>query len=254
MFPMLNIGPLAIQAPGLLILVGLWLWFVVNDHIAKKFNLNAEILSNHFFYSLVLGLVGARLAFVVQNPRAFIDNPLAIISPNLALFDFTSGVLLAILFFLIVTQRKKMSVRTTLDSITPGLLVFLALTALAFLANGKLYGLPSDLPWSIYLWGTLRHPLQIYYLVLLLLAAYVTFKQSHPSLSPGALFYRGIAYIAFVIIFLEAFRGSPTAMLGNVRIPQLIAFVVLLIALNSIKFKKSVPTETTKVEIPPAAT
>ena len=37
---------------------------------------------------------------------------------------------------------------------------------LANLANGNAYGLPTDLPWGVYLWNATRHPVQIYALIL----------------------------------------------------------------------------------------
>ncbi len=246
MFPIFNIGPLAIQAPGLIILVGLWIWFTLNDRFTGKFLINSEVLSNNFFYSLLIGLVGSRIAFLIQNPRAFLDNPIAIISPNLALFDFTSGIFISILVFLILAQRKNLAIRDTLDMITPGLLIFLAFVSLSFLASGNLYGAPGDLPWSIYLWGTLRHPLQVYYLVLFLLGAGFTIQQIKNDYPSGSIFFLGLLIISLIVLFLEAFRGSPTAMIGNVRIPQMVAFILLLISLRNFKFSNSTVPENTQ--------
>lgn len=242
MFPILNIGPLAIQTPGLIILVGLWVWFLMNDRYAKKLTLTAEVLSNNLFYSLLLGLIGARIGLIIQSPKAFMDDPLAVISPNLALFDFSTGIFVAVVSFLIFTQRKKQPFLKTLDAVTPGLMVLLGFTAFSFLASGKLYGLPGNLPWSIYLWGTLRHPLQIYYLVLFLLGAGFIVKLFNESYPAGTIFTIGIIIAALIILFLEAFRGSPAAMIGNIRLPQIFALVVLLISLKKIKLSPQEPT------------
>ena len=243
MFPILNIGPLAIQAPGLIILIGLWIWFVINDRFAKKFLINSEVLSNNFFYSLLIGILGSRISFIIQTPNAFLDNPLSIISPNIALFDISSGIVITIMTFLILTQRKKLALRDTLDAITPGLLIFLAFVALSLLASGKLYGVPGDLPWSIYLWGTLRHPLQVYYLVLFLFGVGIIVQQIKTEYPRGTIFFLGIAITSLIILFLEAFRGTPSAMVGNVRIPQIIAFIFLLISLKNIKLTNAATRE-----------
>ena len=36
MFPILQIGPLAIQVPGLVIIAGLWFGLTLSEHRAKK--------------------------------------------------------------------------------------------------------------------------------------------------------------------------------------------------------------------------
>ena len=150
-----------------------------------------------------------------------------------------SGILITILVFLILTQRKKISMKDTLDAITPGLLMFLAFVALSFFASGSLYGLPGKLPWSIYLWGTDRHPLQLYYLVLFLLGGVFIIQEIKKDYPQGTIFFLGLTIISLITVFLEAFRGSPSAMIGTVRIPQFVAFILLIISIRNIKVDKT---------------
>ena len=235
MFPIINIGPLAIQAPGLIIIIGLYVWLSINDYSAKKLNLDPTILSNHFFYSLLIGLAGARLAVIAQSPQSFINNPLSLISPNLALFDIQSGILIAIFAFYLFTTRKKQNLLRTLDALSLGFVVFLAFLALSFLANGKLYGASADLAWSIDLWGTKRHPLQLYYLIAFFLTAYPVYRLLHIKSSPGLLILTSLSLLSFSVIFLDAFRGSQALITAGVHLPQIIAFMALAFSLFGIK-------------------
>lgn len=235
MFPIINIGPLAIQAPGLIIIIGLYVWLSINDYSAKKMNLDAATLSNHFFYSLLIGLAGARLAVIAQSPQSFISSPLSIVSPNLALFDFPSGVLITIFAFYIFTTSKKQDLLKTLDVLSLGFMVFLAFLALSFLANGKLYGTPANLPWSIELWGAKRHPLQLYYLIAFFLLAYPIYRLLHTKQPSGMIILSSLSFISASVIFLDAFRGSQALITAGVHLPQIIAFMALAFSLFGIK-------------------
>jgi membrane-bound ClpP family serine protease len=129
-------------------------------------------------------------------------------------------------------------------------LIFLAFIALSFFASGSLYGLPGKLPWSIYLWGTDRHPLQLYYLVLFLLSAGFIVQEIKTGYPQGTIFFFGLTSISLIVLFLEAFRGSPSAMIGIVRIPQVVAFILLIISIRNIKLTNT----TSKIDTNPLNT
>jgi hypothetical protein len=54
MFPILQIGPLAIQVPGLIILAGLWLGLSLAERRAKKRESNPSVLYNLVFVQFSL--------------------------------------------------------------------------------------------------------------------------------------------------------------------------------------------------------
>ena len=51
-----------------------------------------------------------------------------------------------------------------------------------------------------------------YYLVLFLLGAGFTIQQIKNDYPSGSIFFLGLLIISLIVLFLEAFRGSPTAM------------------------------------------
>ena len=235
MFPIINIGPLAIQASGLIILIGIWVAISINEKYAVNTEISANDLSNAILIGMVSVVLGARLAFVLQYFSTFRSNPLSIFSLNLAMFDFTSGIPIGILAILIFIQRKKISFWKFMDALTPGIAVFAPFFFISRLASGKLYGSASDLPWAIELWGTTRHPLQIYYLILSLLILWGIFALEQPSLPDGVLFLFWFSLSNISIIFLETFHGEPVKIIGNFILVQLIAWVFLFISLIQLK-------------------
>ncbi|HSM25856.1 MAG TPA: prolipoprotein diacylglyceryl transferase family protein, partial [Anaerolineaceae bacterium] len=228
MFPILNVGPLAIQTPGLLILIGIYLSMLVVEKQSKYFKINPNDLSNLIFIYLASSLIIARIAYFSRFPALLADNPLSIISLNPNLFDFGSGLLLSILIVLIFIQKKKLNLTEILDSLVLPLMIFLLFYFLAQFSSGNLFGKPAILPWAVYLWGTFRHPLQIYYVLGLLFILVFTLKHLGNQTVPGFLFLRSFALLSFLTVFLDFFNGNPQNTIGNVNIIQIIAWFILL--------------------------
>ncbi len=186
MFPILQIGPLAIQTPGLILIAGIWLGLTLAERHASRYQLETELIDNLVLTSMIGGILGARLGYVIQYPSAFFANPISIISLNPGLLDLWTGLATALIVAFAFGQRKRMDFWPTLDALTPGLAVFAVALGFSHLASGSAFGMPADVPWAFHLWGENRHPSQVYeilaaisILVLFWPEKGVLFNQSH---------------------------------------------------------------------------
>ena len=107
MLPILQIGPLAIQTPGVIILLGLWLGLNLSEKYAKNNKANPNDIYNLVFIGLISGLSGARLAYIFLHLDTFAESPISIISLNPGLLDPSGGA--AIGLIAILTPLKKRS-------------------------------------------------------------------------------------------------------------------------------------------------
>jgi prolipoprotein diacylglyceryltransferase len=87
------------------------------------------------------------------------------------------------------------------------------------------------LPWAIELWGTARHPSQVYAILLAVAVAVAIHKLGRGPAFSGLLFLAWLAMTAASRLFLEAFRGDSAIVLGSLRAAQLISLIVLGAAL-----------------------
>jgi phosphatidylglycerol---prolipoprotein diacylglyceryl transferase len=233
MFPIINIGPAAVQTPGLILLVGLWLGASLAERHASRHGVDPGKLNNLIFLALIAGVVGGRLLYVLQHPQAFASSPISILSLNPGLFDLTGALAVAGLSALVYGSRAGMAFWPTLDCLTSLIAVLAVALAFANLALGEGFGAPSDVPWAIYLWGADRHPTQVYeMLAALLILAFIwpVFKQDLFN-RPGTRFLYFLALSAAARLFLEAFRGDSTLLAGGVRSAQVAGWFVLALAL-----------------------
>ena len=230
MFPIINIGPLAVQAPGLILLAGLWLGLSLAEKRAPRHQTNPGHLYNLVFTALIAGVIGARLAFVAVYPQAFAGNLMSLVSLNPGLLDPTAGLAVGVIAAGIYIQRKNLSLWPTLDALTLALAVMGTAVGLAHLASGDAFGAPADLPWAIELWGAARHPSQVYetILALVILGLVWTDEIDRPT---GVFFLRFTAFTAGARLFLEVFRGDSVLVFGSLRVAQLAAWAALAVSL-----------------------
>jgi phosphatidylglycerol:prolipoprotein diacylglycerol transferase len=231
MFPLFQIGSVAIQVPGLILLLALWIGLNIAEKEAKRRNQPPEEVYGLIMIALLGGIIGGRLWYVVRYLDAFVDDPLGIISLNTNTVDTVAVVIIGLALAVIYGRRKNLQLRPTLDILTPGLAFFAIGLALSHLSSGNAFGMPTKLPWAIELWSAERHPTQIYEMLLATIIFVVVLFIRKEELYSGILFLTWLALTAASRLFLEAFRGDSAIVAGGIREAQLVALTILLLAI-----------------------
>ncbi|NCP86579.1 MAG: hypothetical protein CO094_07895 [Anaerolineae bacterium CG_4_9_14_3_um_filter_57_17] len=235
MLPTLQVGPLALQVPGLMFLLALWLGLNLTEKFAPRRGMNAETLYNLIFAALISALIGARLSFAAQNFAIFTATPLSLISLNPGLLDPFGGFAAGLLAALIYGQRKKLALWQTLDVLTPFFAMMMAGLALSNAASGAAFGMETTLPWGIDLWGAKRHPTQFYALGLALAnLALLGWQWKTTGWRDRTLFLFFVALTAGAWLFVEGFRGDSVILAGGFRAGQVLAWALMAAALGRI--------------------
>jgi len=212
------------------IVAAIWFGLFLAEKRSQRHGINNDDLNNIVFYPLLGYVLGGRILFAIENLSAFAQNPQSLISLNLDLFDPLGGMVVALLVGLIYGQRKNLSLWPILDALTPFFATFALGLGLAHLASGSAFGKETSLPWGIELWGVKRHPSQIYEsLAALLILGLLWFQKADSR--PGVHFLTFAALTSGARLFLEAFRGDSTLTIGNLRLAQVLAWIVLAVSL-----------------------
>jgi phosphatidylglycerol:prolipoprotein diacylglycerol transferase len=214
----------------ILLVAALWIGILLAEKRAERHNVSREALSNLVYYSLFGYILGGRLLYALANFSAFIESPLNLLSLNLDLFDPVAASTAAVLVAAIYGSRQKLPLRATLDALTPLLAMIAIGLSLSHLAAGTAFGAPTDLPWGIELWNATRHPTQIYELLAaLVIFDLIWFRKTKSPAGGEFLFF--VALTAGGRLFLETFRGDSTLIFGGLRLVQVLAWIVLALAL-----------------------
>ncbi len=228
MFPVLQIGSLAVQVPGLLLLVGLWIGLSAAEKHAPKFGLHPDPLYKLVLAALLSGIIGARLFYVARFPAPFLANPVDFLSLNPGLLDPAGGLAAALIGALLTGQRLGMRLFPTLDALVPFFAVLQITTGFSNLSSGNAYGYSTDLPWAVSLWGAARHPSQVYQILAgsLILWQFWPRKRVVESLPPGTFFFQFVTVSSFAWLFLDAFREDSPAFSNGIRTFQVVAWAL----------------------------
>jgi prolipoprotein diacylglyceryltransferase len=218
---------LAIQLPGLLLLLGLWLASLMVARQAVQHGLDGNVLDRLMLLSLVAGLLGARVGYVLKHASIYLEDPLGILSLNPVTLSAVEGAVAGLLAAVLYGQRKRLALWPTLDALSAGVAVLAVFLALSHLTSGDAFGAPAAVPWAIQLWGAQRHPAQVYELLaaLAVLLA-VLILEKHQAFA-GQLAWSWLALASASRLILEAFRGD-SLYLAGVRQAQVGALLLLV--------------------------
>lgn len=228
MFPILQLGPLAMQLPGLFLLAGVWISTWLMDRVAPKYRVSAKSLSNMVFLGLISGILGARLWYAIRYFNVYLEEPLSLLALNTSTLAPVEGILTGLLIAWIYGQRKGLPLWPTLDALTIPFAMMSIAFGFAHLSSGDAFGAASEIPWAIELWGTLRHPTQIYEILLGGVTFIALWRWRTLKLPPGILFFAWSALAAASRLFLEAFRGDSVIVLEAFRSAQFFSLLALL--------------------------
>jgi phosphatidylglycerol:prolipoprotein diacylglycerol transferase len=229
MLPTLQIGPFSLPVPALIVIIGVWLGISLAERHAARYGVRAGLFFNLVLISFLVGIIGSRLTYMFHYPKAFIESPLDLFSRNPGLLDPLGGIVTGIIAGAIYGQRRGMQLLPTLDALTPMLGVIAVAINLSNLASGKAYGIPTNLPWGIELWGAQRHPTQFYGTIWasIILILIWSGKGIIKSSLPGITFLSFMGLTAFSRLILEALRGDSSVFVYGLRSAQVLAWLAL---------------------------
>ena len=231
MLPILQIGPLAIQLPGLFLLAGVWVAVSLTDREAPRYSLKPSYLSNMILLGLVVGILSARLWYAIRFFNIYLENPLSVFSLNPTTLAPLEGALTGLAVAAYYGYRKGLPLWPTLDALTPGLAALGLAAGFAHMASGDAFGAVTSLPWAIELWGAQRHPTQIYEVLAAGFIFWLIWEIRRKIQLAGFLFLIFVALTASSRLIIEAFRGDSIIAYGSVRSAQLGSLLVLAVAL-----------------------
>ena len=137
---------------GLMLVLGFLSGIWLAHWRAKRMGENHETITVVGILSLVGGIIGARLAFIIQNWSQFTQSDRGLVG----ILDVTSGgliyyggVLLATLMVVCYLRRKRIAIRRYLDIMTVSLMVGLAFGRAGCFLNGCCYGGRCAADWPL---------------------------------------------------------------------------------------------------------
>ena len=219
----------------ILLVLALWFgWWLAEKIVKREQKINEAAFINLTFYGLLAFVLGGRILYALDNLAAFTSSPASIFSPNPQLFDAFLGGAAAVVTMLVYGQRAKLQFWPTLDALTPLLAALMLGIGAAHLAEGSAFGRETSLLWGVDVNGVTRHPRQVYEIASAFFILNLIGTRG-PLPRAGTQFLTFLAWTSAARLFLEAFRGDSVLVFGSLRLGQILAWVVLAVALAGLE-------------------
>jgi phosphatidylglycerol:prolipoprotein diacylglycerol transferase len=240
-----QLGPFVIRWYGILmataIVVGLWLGY----RQARREGLPADDFISVAQWSILAGLVGARLYEVIFNWDYYGQYPAKIIAVWEGGLAIHGGLIAGALVGVWLARRWRLPIFRSLDVAAPSIAIGQAIGRWGNFFNEEAFGRPTALPWKLYISPPHRppgfaqydffHPTFLYeslwdFAVFLVL---VFGLRSRLHDRPGALFFCYVGLYSVGRFAIEALRLD-SFWIGPFRVPQLASLVGIAVAIAAL--------------------
>lgn len=237
-------GPLAVRWYGLLIASAVLIGVSLSQHLARRRNLDPELLSDLAIWLVIAAIPSARLYYVLFQWQEYAQHPdqiVAIWRGGIAIHGAVIGGLIATLIF---ARIRQVSFWQLADLVAPSLILGQAIGRWGNFFNSEAFGAPTDLPWKLYIPPERRppgyeqfaffHPTFLYesiwnLVVFAILLRLFFWGLKHPAtLKVGTLFLVYLVGYSAGRIWIEGLR-TDSLMLGPLRVAQLVSLIQIAI-------------------------
>lgn len=253
----LELGPIQIYWYSIFIFLGLLIASILIFKEARKRNIDEDFLINLIFNTIIIGLIGARVYYVLFNIPYYASNPIEILAVWNGGLAIHGGIFAALAFILIYCKKKNINSLQLLDIIVVGLIIAQAIGRWGNFFNSEAYGqvttyaelkaqqIPTFIINGMYILGEYRQPTFFYestwcfsgFLAMLIIRKYKYLKRG--QLTGFYLFWYGLGRL-----LIESLR-TDSLMLGPIKIAQVVSIVFIItgIVLFFYNLIKSTPTD-----------
>ena len=149
--PVLQLGPIPVHWYGLGYAIAFYVGYRLIVPYAASRGISEKTVSDAFWWNIGVGLVAARLYFVIQQPdlSVFVHNPLKIIAVWEGGMAFFGAVIACPIVLLVMAYRWKLPVWAVLDGAALFATLPQAIGRVGNIINGDILGSPSNLPWAV---------------------------------------------------------------------------------------------------------
>ena len=238
----IHIGAFQLRAYGLCIALGVLAAIWIAQRRWSDRGGDPNDISRLAGWSVLAGLVGARLYHVITDHQRFEGRWLHAFAMWEGGLGIPGGLIAGVLTGAWIAHRRGLPVAQLLDVVAPAIPVAQAIGRLGNWFNQELYGRPTNLPWGLrvdpehrpagYEHIATYHPAFLYEALwnLALAGLLILYERRHPGARPGRLFALYVAGYALGRLWIEALRIDPASRIAGLRVNLWVSILALAVS------------------------
>jgi len=251
---LISIGPVNIYWYSLLIIVAIILAIFVVVRLGRKYQIKTDQIIDLSFYTIIFGILGARLFYVLIELDYYLVHPIEIFKVWQGGLAIHGAIIAGIIVVYVYARKNKQSFWLWADITAPAIALGQAIGRWGNYFNQELYGRPTDLAWGItielqnrlipYLRYEYFHPTFLYESILDLLV-FVTLLVLHKrgKTKQGNIFLVYLILYSIIRFFMEFIRIDPAVIFVGLRLPQVVSLIIILVSVFFIFSSKLQPVK-----------
>ena len=247
----LDLGFIQIYWYSIFILLGLLVGLAVIYKEIKKQNINTDFFTNLAFYSIIIGIISARLYYVLFNLDYYSQNVLEIFEIWNGGLAIHGGLIGGGLFALFYCHKYKVNVYRIFDICVVGLILAQAIGRWGNFFNQEAYGMlttketllslhiPEFIINGMFINGEYYHPAFLYESIWNLLGfiVLIIIRKVFKYLKTGQLTGVYLVWYSVGRIFIEGMR-TDSLILGGIKVAQLVSIILIIAGIILIIIRK----------------
>jgi len=236
---------------SLCILLGVIVAYILITREGKKQGLSKEFTSDLIFYTLIIGILGARVYYCVFNLDYYLANPSEILKIYNGGLAIHGGVIAGLIFVYFYTKKKNISFIKILDIVAPAVIIAQSFGRWGNFFNQEAHGgittyqnlknmhIPEFIINGMHIEGKYYYPTFFFESIWCLIGFIILMiARRNKNLRKG--FQIGFYFIWYGIgrFFIEAFR-TDSLMFFGLKIAQIVSLIGIIIGIIIIVTNKN---------------
>lgn len=237
----LDLGIIQIYWYSICIFFGILVACILIYRESQKRKIDQEFIINLAFNTIIFGIIGARLYYVLFNLNYYLSNPIEILEIWNGGLAIHGGILFGSLFVVYYTKKHKVETLKVFDIIVVGLIIGQAIGRWGNFFNQEAYGaittatklqsigVPDFVINGMYILGEYRQPTFFYesiwnlfgFVALLIIRRY-------PYLKTGQLSGFYLIWYSIARFIIEGMRAD-SLMFNNIKVAQIASIILLIL-------------------------
>jgi phosphatidylglycerol---prolipoprotein diacylglyceryl transferase len=218
---------------GLLIATGMLLGVLLAVKRAKAIGVSDEIVYDIALWSIPLGVLGARLYYVMFNLDFYAQDWSRILQFRQGGLAIHGGIIAGFIVGYWLCRKNQVSYLAMTDVAAPSMILGQAIGRWGNYFNQEAYGRPTDLPWAIMIDGVGVHPTFLYESIWNLLVMGWLIYFTNRKKVDGEVFLHYLILYSAGRFFIEGLR-TDSLMVGALRTAQVVSILMILGGLAAI--------------------
>ena len=213
---------------GVLIALGMVLATLLTYKRAPRHGLEPDRVLDFILICIPVGIIGARLYYVVFNWSMYEGDFLKIINLRLGGLAIHGGLIFGLAAAIILCAVWKIRPLNVMDLAVPGVALAQAIGRWGNYFNSEAHGGPTDLPWAVTVNGQTYHPTFLYESIwCFLLFLFLIYMDNHRRFEGQIFLLYGILY-SVERFFVEALR-TESLLSGPFKQAQVLSLSVIIV-------------------------